>query len=207
VVRAHLRDAPPRVSELRKGLPVELDDVLARGLSKVPKRRFASCSALLAAAAEALEGVEILDLAPPTMSSGGDQAGVVTLIDLPPIKAEGERRGGVLLAALDPQTRALTRVALAGRYEIEEADQEADGELEARVAALALKQRPDLLVLDWEAGGVGARGIVAALRDVAALRGMRILLTVDWRRQATPTCAQCKPTPRSNGRSPLSSCR
>jgi len=183
VLRAHLRDPPPRVSELRHGLPPALDEVIARGLDKVPKRRFASCAALMGAVAEALEGFEELELEPPSVSPEGDRPGVVTLIDLPPIKATWDRRAQVLLAAVDAQTRALARVALAGRCEIREVDDDEDSE---RVIAAAKEQSPDLLVLDWNAGGQGAAAIVAALRDDPALGELKVLLTVEWTLAASP---------------------
>ncbi len=186
VLRAHLRDAPPRASELRQGLPPELDEVLARGLDKVPKRRFASCSALMSAAAEALEGVEGLALERPTIAAGGDRPGVVTLTDLPLIKATWDRRARVLLAAVDAQTRALVSVALAGRCEISEVDGDDEAENADRVVAAARERSPDLLVLDWNAEGAGAAAIVAALRDDPALGDLKVLLTVDWRLVASP---------------------
>jgi serine/threonine-protein kinase len=48
-MQAHLHDVPPRISERRPGLPGTLDAVLARGMDKAPRRRFATCAALVAA--------------------------------------------------------------------------------------------------------------------------------------------------------------
>ena len=52
---AKVHQEPPRLSARAADLPAGLDDVLARGMSRDPDERFPSASALLAAAAEALE--------------------------------------------------------------------------------------------------------------------------------------------------------
>ncbi len=46
---AHQFDPPPRLSELRPGLPPEVDDVLATALAKAPEDRFDSCLAFVTA--------------------------------------------------------------------------------------------------------------------------------------------------------------
>src|SRR5262249_5169804 len=51
---AHLEDAPPRPSERRPELPVDLDDVLGRAMAKNPDERQSSCTALVEEAREAL---------------------------------------------------------------------------------------------------------------------------------------------------------
>jgi serine/threonine protein kinase len=53
---AHLMDTPPRLSEARPDLPVELDDVIARGLAKHAGDRPARASELIADARRAIEG-------------------------------------------------------------------------------------------------------------------------------------------------------
>jgi len=54
VLWAHVNDPPPKASEQNHELPKALDPVLARGLAKEPKQRYASCRDLVANAREAL---------------------------------------------------------------------------------------------------------------------------------------------------------
>jgi serine/threonine-protein kinase len=53
---AHIREPPPRVTELRLDLPVELDAVMAAGMAKDPDQRPASATELIDAARRALDG-------------------------------------------------------------------------------------------------------------------------------------------------------
>jgi YVTN family beta-propeller protein len=55
---AHLEDEPPRPSERRPELPVELDDVLGRAMAKDPDERQPTCAVLVAEARTALGLVE-----------------------------------------------------------------------------------------------------------------------------------------------------
>ena len=54
VLEAHVDLAPPALTELRPDLPAELAAAIARALAKAPGDRFDSCTALIAAASEAL---------------------------------------------------------------------------------------------------------------------------------------------------------
>jgi len=193
VMNAHLRDAPPRASQSRPGLPEALDAVLARGLDKAPRRRFESCTALVIAAREALEAAGPLDLAPPrTVPPEGDDASVITLTELPrPAAADGERSRApaagdgvhVLLAGVGAQTRALVRVAVGRGAEVREVP---DGDAALAAARAAL---PDLLLLEWTAPGPGAAQTVAALHADPATRGVKVILAVDWQSAASPDVA------------------
>ena len=51
---AHVHDPPPAASERRQGLPKPIDAVLARGLAKSPRDRYATCGELAADARRAL---------------------------------------------------------------------------------------------------------------------------------------------------------
>jgi Protein kinase domain len=65
VVGGHLYDAPPRASELRRGLPSEIDEILRRGLAKDPAERPRSARELVDGTEAALGGAAAHVLAPP----------------------------------------------------------------------------------------------------------------------------------------------
>jgi serine/threonine protein kinase/S1-C subfamily serine protease len=71
VIMAHVGEPPPKPSEKRKGLPAEIDDVIARGMAKDPNDRYPTCTAFFEAASEALHDVAEQDLE----SSGEAPAG------------------------------------------------------------------------------------------------------------------------------------
>ncbi len=54
VLLAHLSEPPPSLSSQRPGLPAAADGVLARGMAKVPEKRYASCRDFADALREAL---------------------------------------------------------------------------------------------------------------------------------------------------------
>jgi len=56
LVYAHLNDAPPHVTDLRRELPEALDNVIATALAKEPDERYATCGKLIEAARSALSG-------------------------------------------------------------------------------------------------------------------------------------------------------
>jgi serine/threonine-protein kinase len=76
----------------------------------------------------------------------------------------------VLLAALDANTRAIARVALGDRVEVQESATAGEA-LEA-----ARDGRPDLVILDWRGSEV-----VEALRADPLTRESKVLLVVDYR--------------------------
>src|SRR5439155_19685732 len=53
VLYAHLREPPPKPSEIRPELPPAFDDVIATAMAKSPDDRYPTCSALVQAAREA----------------------------------------------------------------------------------------------------------------------------------------------------------
>ena len=55
-VFAHLNEPPPRVSEIRRELPQELDTVFSTALAKAREERYASCGELVAAVRAGLAG-------------------------------------------------------------------------------------------------------------------------------------------------------
>jgi len=63
---AHLTASPPRASLLRPGFPARLDWVIARGLAKEPRERFATAGELAAAAYAALRSTGPATLPPPS---------------------------------------------------------------------------------------------------------------------------------------------
>ncbi|MEV0251385.1 protein kinase [Nocardia sp. NPDC050712] len=62
MVQGHLQRRPPAISEVRWGLPPELDAVLHRALSKRPDERFRSCAEFAEAARLAMGGASAADL-------------------------------------------------------------------------------------------------------------------------------------------------
>ena len=62
---AHLTATPPRASLMRPGIPAHLDWVIARGLAKDPRERFATAGELAAAAHAALSSTGSPTLPPP----------------------------------------------------------------------------------------------------------------------------------------------
>ena len=57
ILFAHLREPPPRPTELRPDLPAAIDGVLARAMAKRKEDRFATCGAMVDAARDALGGL------------------------------------------------------------------------------------------------------------------------------------------------------
>lgn len=68
LMRKHIQDTPPGLSERRPEVPAEIEAVVMRGLAKSPADRFASCGELIAAARA------VLPAAPPSGASGGAES-------------------------------------------------------------------------------------------------------------------------------------
>ncbi|MEV6275454.1 protein kinase [Nocardia sp. NPDC051832] len=64
VVQGHLQKPPPAISEVRWGLPVQLDAVMQRALSKHPQERFRSCTEFAEAVRLAMSGISSAGTAP-----------------------------------------------------------------------------------------------------------------------------------------------
>src|SRR3954466_14374786 len=63
VIMAHVGEPPPKPTEKRSGLPVAIDDVIAKGMAKTPEERYENCTAFFEAASTALAEVVDKELA------------------------------------------------------------------------------------------------------------------------------------------------
>jgi serine/threonine-protein kinase len=169
VIYAHLSEDPPPVTRRRPELPEGLDGVIAKALDKSPDRRFKSCGDLMVAARGVVNAAgPLADTATPR--SGAFGTGVGSAIEGMRDAAAAARRARVLLAALDANTRAIARVALGDRVEVQESATAGEALEAARDA------RPDLVILDWRGSEV-----VEALRADPLTRESKVLLVVDYR--------------------------
>ena len=161
VLQAHLKEAPPRITQLRPDLPPALDNVLGRALSKDASDRFPAASDFAAALATAL--------------------GVEGAVQLEP-KPNGSDAGYVMVGVGEPSTRAVIRAAL-GRgsvplVEVPDAD---------ALVTRAAEGEPALVLLDVTLPGLGTDEVVRRLRDSARERVPVVALAErgrdeDWRR-------------------------
>ena len=87
---AHLTATPPRASLMRPGIPAHLDWVIARGLAKDPRERFATAGELAAAAHAALSSTGSPTLPPPPTPPPA----------APPPRARRSRRTRVVVGAI-----------------------------------------------------------------------------------------------------------
>jgi len=148
-VYAHLDDAPPMVSSREADLPPELDTVIARAMAKEPGDRFPTCSAFLAAVEAA---------------AGGEP-------DVPvPAGLSRVARTKILIADGEESSAAQLRAALAGgQFSISEA-RDAD-----TAGAIASRERPALVFVDWHMDGDAGEAITRALRAADTTADARII--------------------------------
>ncbi len=174
VIYAHLSEEPPRPSRVRSELPEGLDAVIAKALDKSPDRRFATCEALIAAARTVVEEAGPLSETRPRTDVALGEA-VAEMREA----AAAARRARVLLAGMDPSTRAIARVALGDRVDVRE--------VSGPGAALdaAREARPDLVILAWRSAGQPVADVVGALRADPLTRESKVLLVVDDRESAS----------------------
>jgi CheY-like chemotaxis protein len=92
---------------------------------------------------------------------------------------DAARRPRVLLAGVDANTRAIARVAVGDRIDVEDAK---SGE---SLLETVRDGRPDLLILAWNAPGQPAREVIAALRADAVTRDAKVLLLVEHKQTAS----------------------
>jgi len=122
----------------------------------------------------------------PTSISGGrrvpatgDPSSLATGIGAVSGHVEAARRPRVLLAGVDANTRAVTRVAVGDRVDVEETK---PGE---SLLDTVRDSRPDLVILAWNAPGQPAREVVAALRADAVTRDAKVLLLVEHKQTSS----------------------
>jgi serine/threonine protein kinase len=198
VIYAHLSEEPPRITSVRPELPGGLDAVIAKALEKAPERRFQTCADLMSAARSVIDAAgPLADTATPRpVPAFGDHFDVPTsgagrrvpaIGDNPSMQTsvgqvshvEAARRPRVLLAGVDTNTRALARVAVGHRVDVEEAPA---GE---SLLDTVRDGRPDLVILAFNAPGQPAREVVAALRADAVTRDAKVLLLVEHKQSAS----------------------
>jgi serine/threonine-protein kinase len=197
VMYAHVHDDPPRVSDERPGLPEELDAVIEKGLDKSPERRFATCEELIVAARAVVDASGPLSESSPTkkpsssanrpVPRSGDPSDLITetgrdvprtgdpssMHTLTGVVGPGGRQAIILLAAVDANARAITRVALGTRCEILEADS-----AEAAIVT-ARERRPDVVLVD--STSPHAMQICSGLRGDPVTRDAKIVLLAGGR--------------------------
>src|SRR3954452_11220892 len=160
VLQAHLKDAVPRITELRPELPAAVEHVLGRAMAKDPGDRFPAATDFAAALATAL-GVESTAAA----------------------RANAEATNGHVIVGVDePSTRAVIRAALArGAVTlVEVVDAEA-------LVMRAADCDPALVLLDVSLPGLSTEEVVRRVRDRARDRVAVVALAErgrddEWRR-------------------------
>jgi serine/threonine-protein kinase len=198
VIYAHLSEEPPRITSVRPELPGGLDAVIAKALEKAPERRFQTCADLMSAARAVIDAAgPLADTATPrpvpalgdhfdVPTSGGrrvpatgDPSSFATNVGAVSGHIEAARRPRVLLAGVDANTRAIARVSVGARIDVEDAK---PGE---SLLDTVRDSRPDLVILAWNAPGQPAREVVAALRADAVTRDAKVLLLVEHKQTSS----------------------
>jgi serine/threonine-protein kinase len=159
ILQAHLKDPPPRITELRPDLSPGVDRVLARAMAKDPGERFGAASDFAAALATAF-GLD-------DMAEGAAGAAEI---------------GYVMVGVGEPSTRAVIRAAL-GRGAVNLVEVPDAESLVTRAA----EGEPSLVLLDVTLPGPATDEVVRRLRDTARERVPVVALAErgrdeDWRR-------------------------
>jgi serine/threonine protein kinase len=197
VIYAHLSEEPPRLTSVRPELPGGLDAVIAKALEKAPERRFQTCADMMSAARAVIDAAgpladtattrpvpafgdhfDVPTSAPRRVPAVGDNPSMQTSVG-PVGHVEAARRPRVLLAGVDTNTRAATRVAVGDRVDVEEAP------IGESLLDTVRDGRPDLVILAWNAPGQPAREVVAALRADAVTRDAKVLLLVEHKQMTS----------------------
>jgi len=196
VMYAHVHEDPPKLSEIRPGLPEELDAVMEKALDKSADRRFATCEEMIAAARAVVDAAGPLaessatrrpDSSTRPVPASGDPSDMATDVgrDVPSmgdpfsmhtltgVVGPGGRRAIILLAGLDVNARAIARVALGHRCEILDAES-----AEASVVT-ARERRPDVVIVD--ASSPTAADVCQGIRADPVSRDTKIVLLASGR--------------------------
>ena len=123
---AHLENEPPRASERMPDLPTAIDDVISRALAKEPEQRYATCTALISAAEEALgfRKARLFGRARPLILGAAMLVAVVAAVVTTAVLATGDHRkvnaplfaGANTLARIDPATDRVSAVIDVGAW-------------------------------------------------------------------------------------------
>jgi len=140
VLLAHLSEPPPSLSWRRPGLPAEADRVLARGMAKVPEKRYGSCRDFADALREAL-GLPPYTSRGPAAAPGHPPTEIASHLGFPGSATAGT---GTAASPADPSAAETIDAAARG------------GQADAAdvPAAAAIVTRPD----DWLNEGIPVLG-------------------------------------------------
>ena len=155
IMWAHVGAEPPSLVAERSDLPSTIDRVIKKALAKSREDRYDTCGELIADTKRALNPSQPMDLPKPEYHTSG-----------PP-----ERLPKVLLVTADPGTSLTVEAALRrSRLTLSQAA-EAAGAQER-----AVKEPPDVVLLDAGLDNGGALELAKALRTDETTRGTKIVL-------------------------------